>query len=67
MDFFEAFFANSCDIFPPAAKKTIFAFAKSKLASSKTSYCLSLNLIIEPTLFEDANKYKLSIGSFFFF
>ena len=63
---FAAFSTKFSEIFPPAAKKAILTLEKSKLSKSLTSRFLFLKVIIFPTLFDDANKYKLSIERSFF-
>jgi len=46
--FFAAFSANSSEIFPPAEKKAIFTFEKSKLSKFNTSCSLPLKVIFFP-------------------
>ena len=54
------------EIFPPAAKKVILAFEKSKVSRSITSCSLPLKLFFDQHFLDDATKNKLSIASFFF-
>ena len=54
------------EIFPPAEKKVILAFEKSKFSKFSTSISLPLNFNFDPALLEDATKYKLDTGKFFF-
>ena len=54
------------EIFPPAEKKVIFAFEKSKFSKFSTSISLPLNFNFYPALLEDATKYRSSIGRFLF-
>ena len=54
--------AYSAEIFPPGENKPMCAFVKSNSARSSTIISLSLNSIFFPLDFDDASKYKLSIG-----
>ena len=63
---FAAFSANFSEIFPPAEKKAIFTFEKSKLSKFDTSYSLPLKFIFFTTLLDDATKCRLSKESSFF-
>jgi len=50
----------------PAEKKVILLFEKSKVSKFSTSISFSLNLNFDPALLEDATKYRLLVGKFFF-
>jgi len=41
-------------------------FEKSKVSKFSTSISFPLNLNFDPALLEDATKYRLSTGKFFF-
>ena len=51
-----AFSANFSEIFPPAAKKAIFTFEKSKSSNSLTKISLPWKWIFFPALFDEATK-----------
>ena len=55
------------EILPPAEKKVISLFEKSKVSKSSTLIFLSLNFNFFPALLEDATKWMLSTGKFFFY
>ena len=61
-----SFSANFSEIFPPAAKKVIFAFEKSYVSKFSIHISLSLKEIFFPALFSEATKYRLSNLKFFF-
>ena len=54
------------EIFPPAEKKVMLAFEKSKVSKFLTSISLPLNFNFDPALLDYATKYKLPIEMFFF-
>ena len=53
------------EIFPPAEKNVMSAFEKSKFSRLLTSISLSLNIIYDPKLLEDARRYRLVTEKFF--
>ena len=60
--FLAAFGAYSAEILPPGENKPMWAFEKSNSDKSSTTISLSLNSTFLPFDFDDASKYKLSIG-----
>jgi len=51
---------------PPAEKKVILPFEKSKVSKSSTIISFPLNFNFDPALLEDATKYRLFTGKFLF-
>jgi hypothetical protein len=58
--------AKFSEIFPPAAKKVIFTFEKSKVSRSITSCSFPLKLILDPALldlFQNFQYFSTNITS----